>query len=32
VIGVDISDEEFEKTPDVLVNLYRLAAERGAQV
>ncbi|MFH8416714.1 hypothetical protein [Streptomyces collinus] len=32
VIGVDISDEEFEKTPDVLVHLYRLTAERGARV
>ncbi|MFB7935204.1 hypothetical protein ACFC4C_39530 [Streptomyces sp. NPDC056039] len=32
VIGGDISDEEFERTPDVLVNLYSLAAERREQV
>lgn len=28
VVGVDISDEEFEKAPDVLGNIYRIAAEK----
>ncbi|MFC4505592.1 MULTISPECIES: hypothetical protein [Streptomyces] len=28
VIGVDISDEEFERAPDVLGNIYRIAAEK----
>ncbi|TXS41215.1 hypothetical protein EAO75_41150 [Streptomyces sp. uw30] len=34
VIGVDISDEEFDKAPDVLGNIYKIAAEkmRKAQV
>jgi hypothetical protein len=27
-IGVDISDEEFERAPDVLGNIYRIAAEK----
>lgn len=29
VIGVDISDEEFEKAPDVLGNIYKIAAEKA---
>jgi hypothetical protein len=29
VIGADISDEEFDKAPDVLGNLYRIAAEKA---
>lgn len=28
VIGVDISDEEFDQAPDVLGNIYRIAAEK----
>lgn len=28
VIGLDISDEEFDKAPDVLGNIYRIAAEK----
>ncbi|MEY9992429.1 capsular polysaccharide biosynthesis protein [Streptomyces sp. V4I8] len=28
VIGLDISDEEFEKAPDVLGNINRIAAEK----
>ncbi|MHB9860728.1 DUF397 domain-containing protein [Streptomyces sp. YIM S03343] len=27
-IGVDISDEEFELAPDVLANIYKIAAEK----
>ncbi|GHH28130.1 hypothetical protein [Streptomyces lanatus] len=27
-IGLDISDEEFDKAPDVLANIYRIAAEK----
>ncbi|MFI9718369.1 hypothetical protein ACIHFE_01760 [Streptomyces sp. NPDC052396] len=29
VIGVDISDEEFEGAPDVLGNIYKIAAEKA---
>ncbi|MGW0474528.1 hypothetical protein [Streptomyces coeruleorubidus] len=29
VIGADISDEEFDKAPDVLGNVYRIAAEKA---
>jgi hypothetical protein len=29
VIGVDISDEEFAKAPDVLGNIYKIAAEKA---
>ncbi len=29
VIGLDISDEEFDKAPDVLGNIYRIAAEKA---
>jgi hypothetical protein len=28
VIGLDISDEEFDRAPDVLGNIYRIAAEK----
>ncbi|MFC9912689.1 hypothetical protein [Streptomyces sp. NPDC059862] len=28
VIGVDISDEEFDRAPDVLGNIYKIAAEK----
>ncbi|MEU6381003.1 hypothetical protein [Streptomyces sp. NPDC046909] len=28
VIGIDISDEEFDRAPDVLGNIYRMAAEK----
>ncbi|MFI1731253.1 hypothetical protein ACH40E_18955 [Streptomyces acidicola] len=28
VIGLDISDEEFDQAPDVLGNIYRIAAEK----
>lgn len=28
VIGLDISDEEFDKAPDVLGNINRIAAEK----
>jgi hypothetical protein len=28
VIGVDISDEEFDQAPDVLANIYKIAAEK----
>lgn len=28
VVGVDISDEEFDQAPDVLGNIYRIAAEK----
>ncbi|KUN94495.1 hypothetical protein [Streptomyces caeruleatus] len=29
VIGLDISDEEFDKAPDVLGNINRIAAEKA---
>ncbi|AOW87717.1 MULTISPECIES: hypothetical protein [Streptomyces] len=28
VVGVAISDEEFDRAPDVLENIYRVAAEK----
>jgi capsular polysaccharide biosynthesis protein len=28
VIGVDISDREFAQAPDVLANIYKIAAEK----
>ncbi|MGW2568785.1 hypothetical protein [Streptomyces sp. NPDC001537] len=28
VIGLDISDDEFERAPDVLGNIYKIAAEK----
>ncbi|EMF02191.1 hypothetical protein J7W19_03625 [Streptomyces mobaraensis NBRC 13819 = DSM 40847] len=28
LIGLDISDEEFEQAPDVLGNIYKIAAEK----
>ncbi|MEU3896466.1 MULTISPECIES: hypothetical protein [unclassified Streptomyces] len=28
VVGVDISDEQFDGAPDVLGNIYRIAAEK----
>lgn len=28
VIGIDITDEEFDRAPDVLGNIYRIAAEK----
>ncbi|MFJ9414489.1 MULTISPECIES: hypothetical protein [unclassified Streptomyces] len=28
VIGLDISNEEFEQAPDILGNIYRMAAEK----
>lgn len=28
-IGVDISDEEFDRAPDVLGNIYKIAAEKA---
>ncbi|WP_405992415.1 hypothetical protein [Streptomyces sp. NBC_00986] len=28
VIGLDISDEEFDRAPDVLGNIYKVAAEK----
>ena len=28
VIGIDISDEEFDRAPDVLGNIYKIAAEK----
>jgi hypothetical protein len=28
VIGLDISDDEFDEAPDVLGNIYRMAAEK----
>jgi len=28
VIGLDITDEEFERAPDVLSNIYKIAAEK----
>jgi len=28
VIGLDITDEEFERAPDVLGNIYKIAAEK----
>lgn len=32
VIGVDISDEEFDQAPDVLGNIYKIAAEKARVV
>ncbi|MEU5522735.1 hypothetical protein ABZ759_19260 [Streptomyces sp. NPDC047860] len=29
VIGLDLSDEDFDQAPDVLGNIYRLAAEKA---
>ncbi|GAB7036049.1 hypothetical protein AB0G35_24210 [Streptomyces sp. NPDC021749] len=29
MIGVNIRDEEFEQAPDVLANLYKIAAEKA---
>lgn len=29
LIGVDVSDEEFDKAPDVLGNIYKIAAEKA---
>ncbi|MEU3351616.1 hypothetical protein [Streptomyces sp. NPDC037389] len=29
LIGIDISDEEFDKAPDILGNIYRIAAEKA---
>ncbi|MGW1200833.1 hypothetical protein ACWD4B_34065 [Streptomyces sp. NPDC002536] len=29
VIGLDLSDEEFDRAPDILTNLYRIAALRA---
>ncbi|MEX2985726.1 hypothetical protein [Streptomyces sp. C36] len=28
VIGVEVSDEEFDQAPDVLGNIYKIAAEK----
>ncbi|MGW1077115.1 hypothetical protein [Streptomyces sp. NPDC002537] len=28
LVGVDISDEEFDQAPDVLGNIYKIAAEK----
>ncbi|MFJ9376008.1 hypothetical protein [Streptomyces sp. NPDC101455] len=28
VIGLDISDEEFDRAPDILGNVYKVAAEK----
>lgn len=28
VIGVELTDEEFDQAPDVLGNIYRIAAEK----
>ncbi|MCX4826292.1 hypothetical protein OG883_42365 [Streptomyces sp. NBC_01142] len=28
-IGIDISDEEFDQAPDVLGNIYKIAAEKA---
>ncbi|MCX4591007.1 hypothetical protein OG585_21015 [Streptomyces sp. NBC_01340] len=28
MIGVDIGDEEFDRAPDVLANIYKIAAEK----
>ncbi|MGY4907271.1 hypothetical protein ACWD9K_36595 [Streptomyces sp. 900116325] len=32
VIGVAISDEEFDQAPDVLGNIYKIAAEKARAV
>ncbi|WP_424869138.1 hypothetical protein [Streptomyces sp. SAI-229] len=29
VIGLDLSDEDFDQAPDVLGNIYRIAAEKA---
>ncbi|MEO3841706.1 hypothetical protein [Streptomyces sp. B22F1] len=29
LIGVDLSDEEFDQAPDVLGNIYKMAAEKA---
>ncbi|MFW6723340.1 hypothetical protein ACHZ98_24920 [Streptomyces sp. MAR4 CNY-716] len=29
LIGVDLSDEEFDRAPDVLGNIYKMAAEKA---
>ena len=28
VIGLDISDEQFDRAPDILGNIYKIAAEK----
>jgi 4-aminobutyrate aminotransferase-like enzyme len=28
-IGIDLSDEEFDQAPDVLGNIYKIAAEKA---
>ncbi|MFE2992210.1 hypothetical protein ACWGDS_47745 [Streptomyces sp. NPDC055059] len=28
-IGIDLSDEEFDRAPDVLGNIYKIAAEKA---
>lgn len=29
LIGVDLSDEEFEEAPDILANIYKMAAAKA---
>ncbi|MFD9823914.1 hypothetical protein [Streptomyces violascens] len=29
MLGVDLSDEDFDRAPDVLGNIYRIAAEKA---
>ncbi|MFJ7305655.1 hypothetical protein [Streptomyces sp. NPDC099088] len=29
LVGVELSDEEFDKAPDVLGNIYKIAAEKA---
>ncbi|MEU1780056.1 MULTISPECIES: hypothetical protein [Streptomyces] len=29
LIGIDISDEEFDQAPDILGNIYKIAAEKA---
>ncbi|MDT0450845.1 hypothetical protein [Streptomyces hesseae] len=29
LIGIDISDEEFDEAPDILGNIYKIAAEKA---
>ncbi|MEU5052524.1 hypothetical protein [Streptomyces sp. NPDC021096] len=29
VIGLDISDEEFDRAPDILGNIYKIAADKA---
>ncbi|MFI6690051.1 hypothetical protein [Streptomyces sp. NPDC050485] len=29
MLGVDLSDEEFDRAPDVLGNIYKIAAEKA---